>query len=108
MIEGLNLGLKAGLDLQKMVDVLCSGAAARSMQSLGFKVGLDLQKIFEIIRVPAPRVSDSEARRESEIDYGMKMAEAVGAEMPVCRLIEDLDMASTYDAYYELMQQYLH
>jgi 3-hydroxyisobutyrate dehydrogenase-like beta-hydroxyacid dehydrogenase len=106
MIEGLNLGLKAGLDLQKMVDVLCSGAAARSMQSLGFKVGLDLQKIFEIIRAPAPRVSDSEARRESEIDYGMKMAEAVGAEMPICRLIEDLDTSSTYDAYYTLMNQY--
>jgi 3-hydroxyisobutyrate dehydrogenase-like beta-hydroxyacid dehydrogenase len=108
MIEGLNLGLKAGLDLQKMVDVLCSGAAARSMQSLGFKGGFDLQKIFEIIRAPAPRVSDSEARRESEIDYGMKMAEAVGAKMPICGLIEDLDMALTYDAYYELMQQYLH
>jgi 3-hydroxyisobutyrate dehydrogenase-like beta-hydroxyacid dehydrogenase len=105
LIEGLNLGLKAGLDLQKMVEVLSAGAAARTMQSLGFKSGLDLKKIFEIIRAPAARVPGVKAHRESELDYAMEMAEAVGAKMPVCQLIDELDMAATYDAYYALMKR---
>jgi 3-hydroxyisobutyrate dehydrogenase-like beta-hydroxyacid dehydrogenase len=105
LIEGLNLGLKAGLDLQKMVEVLSAGAAARTMQSLGLKSGLDLKKIFEIIRAPAARVPDVKAHRESELDYAMEMAEAVGAKMPACRFLDELDAAATYDAYYALMNR---
>jgi 3-hydroxyisobutyrate dehydrogenase-like beta-hydroxyacid dehydrogenase len=107
LIEGLNLGLKAGLDLQNMVDVLSAGAAARSINSMGLKGELDLKKIFEIIRAPVAKPINTRSHQESEIFYGMKMAEAVGAEMPICRLIEDLDMASTYDAFYDLMKQYM-
>jgi 3-hydroxyisobutyrate dehydrogenase len=107
LIEGLNLGLKAGLDLQKMVEVLSAGAAARTIQSLGLKSGLDLKKIFEVIRAPAARVPEAKAHRESELDYAMEMAAEVGAKMPVCRLIDELDTASTYDAYYALMKQYM-
>jgi 3-hydroxyisobutyrate dehydrogenase-like beta-hydroxyacid dehydrogenase len=107
LIEGLNLGLKAGLDLQKMVDVLCAGAAARSMQNMGFKGGLDSKKIFEIIRAPAAKPREAESHQDSEIFYGMKMAESVGAKMPVCNLIEDLNMESTYEAFYALKKLYM-
>jgi 3-hydroxyisobutyrate dehydrogenase len=107
LIEGLNLGLKAGLDLQKMIEVLSAGAAARNMQNMGLKSGLDVQKIFQIIRAPATKVPDATAHRDSELEYAMEMAEAVGAKMPVCRFIDELDAASTYDAYYALIKQYI-
>ena len=108
MIEGLNLGLKAGLDLQKMIEVMSAGAFARNIQSLGLKPGLDVQKIIEIIRTPAARASwFRSSHRTDELDYAMEMAEAVGAKMPLCRFIDELDAASTYDAYYALMKQYM-
>jgi 2-hydroxy-3-oxopropionate reductase len=104
MVEGLNLGLKAGLDLKNMIEVLSAGAAARSMQAMGIKSGLDVPKILQIIRAPAANVAD--ANHTTELDYAMDMAEAVGAEMPVCSLLDELDMPATYDAYYALMKQY--
>jgi 3-hydroxyisobutyrate dehydrogenase-like beta-hydroxyacid dehydrogenase len=107
LIEGLNLGLKAGLDLQKMVDVLSAGAAARSMQSIGLKGGLDSKRIFEIIRTPAVKPRAAGSRQNTEIFYGMKMAESVEAKMPLCKLIEELDMESTYEAFYALKKQYI-
>ncbi len=107
LIEGLNFGLKAGLDLQKMIDVMSTGASARTIQNLGLKPGMDLQKIIEVIRAPAARVPGVSAHSEDELEYAKEMAEAVGAEMPICRLIDELDAAATYDAYYALMKQYL-
>lgn len=106
LIEGLNFGLKAGLDLQKMIEVMSVGASARTIQYLGLKPGQDMQKIFEIIRAPAAKEPDVKAQREDELAIAMEMAEAVGAKMPVCRFIDNLDSASTYDAYYALMKQY--
>jgi len=105
LIEGLNFGLKAGLDLQKMIDVASVSAFARSMQNMGLKGGLDVQEIVEIIRAPIPRGAGR--RRVNELDYAMEMAEAVGAKMPLCRFIDDLDTASMYDTYYALLKQYI-
>ena len=107
LIEGLNLGLKAGLDLQKMIDVISVGASARAIQNMGLKPGLDLPKIFGIIRAPALKVPGVKTHRIGELDYAMEMAEAAGAKMPLCRFIDELDMASTHDAYYALMKQYM-
>ena len=72
LIEGLNFGLKAGLDLQKMVDVMSVGASARNIQNLGLKAGLDPQKIIEIIRAPAGWSSccRRSPRRRIRLRYG--------------------------------------
>jgi len=106
LIEGLNLGLKAGLDLQKMIEVMSVSASARHLQNLGLKAGLDLQKIDEIIRAPFAGNPVAGVHRTNELDYGMQMAEAAGAKIPICRLLDELDAPSTYDAYYTLMQEY--
>jgi 3-hydroxyisobutyrate dehydrogenase len=107
LVEGLNFGLKAGLDLQKMIEVMSVGAYGRHIQYLGLKAGLDSQKIIEIIRAPGAKPAGSKAHLTDELDYAKEMAEAVGAKMPICRLIDELDAASTYDAYYALMKQYM-
>ncbi len=107
LIEGLNFGLKAGLDLQKMIDVMSVGASARSIQYLGLKPGLDPQKIIEAIRAPTTKIPGAEAHQADELEYAKEMAEAVGAKMPICRFIDELDGASTYDSYYALMKQYM-
>jgi 3-hydroxyisobutyrate dehydrogenase-like beta-hydroxyacid dehydrogenase len=107
LIEGLNFGLKAGLDLQKMIEVMNAGAFARNIQSLELNPGLDVQKIFEIIRAPITKPPGSQAHRIDELDYAREMAKAVGAKMPICQLIDELDPALTYDSYYALMKQYI-
>jgi 3-hydroxyisobutyrate dehydrogenase-like beta-hydroxyacid dehydrogenase len=106
LIEGLNMGLKAGLDLQKMIDVMSVGANARAILSTGLKSGLDVQNIIGIVRAPALKAPGQAAHRTDELDYAREMAEAVGAKMPVCRFFDELDTASTYDAYYALLKQY--
>jgi hypothetical protein len=68
LIEGLNFGLKAGLDLQKMIEVMSAGPYARNIQSLGLKPGMDSQKIIEIIRVPGTKPPGSEAHSRDELD----------------------------------------
>ncbi len=107
LIECLDLGLKAGLDLQKMIEVMSVSASARHLQNLGLKAGLDLQKINEIIRSPVAGIHDTKARATDELDYALEMAEAVGAKMPICRFLNELDMPPTYDAYFALMQKYV-
>jgi 2-hydroxy-3-oxopropionate reductase len=107
LIEGLNLGLKAGLDLPKMIDVLSAGVAARNLQSIGLKSGLDSKNIFEIIRDPLVGPRFAGTHMNSELEYGMQMADSVGAKMPVGKMIEELDMESTYEAFYALKKQTL-
>ena len=106
LIEGLNFGLKAGLDLQKMIEVMNAGPYARNIQSLGLKPGMDSQKLIEIIRVPGTKPPGSAAHSTDELDDAREMAEAVGAKMPLCRFIDELDATATYDAYFALMKQY--
>jgi hypothetical protein len=52
-------------------------------------------------------VTDAAGHEITELDYAKEMAEAVGAKMPVCQLIDELDTAATYDAYYALMKEYM-
>ena len=106
LIEGLNFGLKAGLDLQKMIEVMNAGPYSRNIQSLGLKPGMDSQKLIEIIRVPGTKPPGSAAHSTDELDDAREMAKAVGAKMPLCRFIDELDAAATYDAYFALMKQY--
>jgi len=106
LIEGLNLGLKAGLDLQKMIEVMCAGAFARNIQNLGLTPGLDSEEIIKIIGVPGTKPPGSQAHSMDELDYTREIAEAVGAKLPIFNFIDELDAQATYDSYYAMMKQY--
>jgi len=106
VIEGLNFGLKAGLDLQKMIDVASVSAFSRGIQSVGLKGGLDLQEIFKTIRGPMPLLG-SKRGRINELDYAMEMAEAVDAKLPLFHFSDELDAVSMYDTYYAMRKQYM-
>jgi 3-hydroxyisobutyrate dehydrogenase-like beta-hydroxyacid dehydrogenase len=107
LIECLNLGLKVGLDLQQMIDVMSVSAGARLFQNMGLKKGLDKKQILEILRIPTPRVSESGFSIKDELYYGMEMADAAGVEMPICRLIDGLDINSVYSEFSSLRKNIL-
>jgi 3-hydroxyisobutyrate dehydrogenase len=106
LIEGLNFGLKAGLDLQKMIDVASVSAFSRGIHSIGLKGGLDEQKIIETIRAPMTLLG-SRHGRVNELDYAMEMAEEAGAKLPLFHFSDELDAVSTYETYYALRKQYM-
>ena len=106
VIEGLNFGLKAGLDLQKMIDVASVSAFSRGIQSIGLKGGLEAEEILKMIRSPMPLLGAGRGR-VNELDYAMEMAEEVGAQMPLFRFTNGLDAESTYDTYYALRKQHM-
>lgn len=106
VIEGLNFGLKVGLDLQKMIDVASVSAFSRGIQSIGLKGGLDMQEIIKTIRGPMPLLG-SKRGRVNELDYAMEMAESVTAKLPLFHFSDELDAVSTYETYYALRKQYM-
>jgi 3-hydroxyisobutyrate dehydrogenase len=107
LVEGLNFGLKAGLDLQKMIEVMNAGPFARNLQGFGLKPGLEVQQILQILNARAVAPPGSKAHGKDELDYAKELAEAVGAKMPLCRFMDELDATSMYDSYYALMEQYM-
>lgn len=115
-IEYLNLGLKAGLNIAKMVEVWGAGVGGpRLLETVGLKPWNTSEEIIEVIRGRAgrpPVIMDSDGQTPLE-DFGtmykrlaMEMARAVGAEMPISELVDKLrDTQLTYDAYSTLIQQ---
>ena len=103
--ECVNLGLKAGLDLQKMIEAMSvSTGSSRALRGLGRRMP----------QPPAPRppVAGAPGAKAPPESLGTKdkrlvleMAEAVGADTPVVRFMDELDLESTYDAYSALMRQ---
>jgi 3-hydroxyisobutyrate dehydrogenase len=108
LIECLNLGLKVGLDLQGMIDVMSVSAGARMLQNMGLRQGLSSQQIFDILNVSAPVPSGPEQHQKNELDYGREMAEEAGVEMPICQFIEAFDVFGQYDKYFSLRESYKH
>jgi 3-hydroxyisobutyrate dehydrogenase len=107
LVECLNLGLRVGLDLQKMIDVMSVNAGGRVIQNMGFKAGLDEKQILEALRIPVSRASRIGVHTKDELDYGMEMADEAGVEMPVCRFIDELDAGSAYNEYLSLQKNIL-
>jgi len=90
--EALNLGLKAGLDLRKMVDVmLVSTAGTTGIQSWGKRMQSPMSQ---------PLSPGAEVSRKNMVSKDLKMALAladeVGAKMPITQLIAELDTDSLY------------
>ena len=102
--ECVNLGLKAGLDLQKMIDVMrVSTGNSWSLQSLDYMV--KSEKSY-----PATKASASKAPTKDFLAKDRKLAielgEKVGANTPLLRFIDGLDVESVYDAYSALMRRF--
>jgi len=95
--------LKAGLDLRKMVEAMSvSTGNSRALMGVGRPMPL----------FPRPPVAQAPGAKAPVEDLGTKdkrlaleMANAVGAKTPIVRLMEELDLESTYDAYSTLMRQ---
>lgn len=103
VIECLNVGLKAGLDIQKMIEVMSTSTGARSLQNVGLKGSLNIQEIVEVIKGrPLPSNGDLMAKDKR---LAMELAEAVGAKTPISQLIDELDTKLAYDAFSALIEQ---
>ena len=97
--ECLNLGLKAGLDLQKMIDVMLVGTGGSwRLQSLNHTY--KSQKLSDVAR--AGRSTGAKDRA-----LAMDLAEKVGAKTPLLRFIDGLDPEAAYDAYSARMKKFL-
>jgi 3-hydroxyisobutyrate dehydrogenase-like beta-hydroxyacid dehydrogenase len=106
LIEGLNFGLKYGLDLKKMINVASVSAFSRGMQTLGLESGLEEEEIVRRIRVPM-HLLGSKHGRVNELDYAMEMAEKAGAKLPLFHTSDDTDVEKVYDTYYNLVKKYI-
>jgi 3-hydroxyisobutyrate dehydrogenase-like beta-hydroxyacid dehydrogenase len=89
--EALNLGLKAGLDLKQMVDVmLVSSAGASGVQSWGKRLQSPTQSLSP----------DAEASRKDMVSKDLRMAlqlaVEMGAKMPITQLNVELDTDILY------------
>jgi 2-hydroxy-3-oxopropionate reductase len=113
-IEYLNLGLKAGLDLQKMVEVWGAGVGApRILDNLGLKPWYSSYEIAEIMRGRTRRPPVIPANQVPLENFGVmytrlarEMAKAVGAKMPVSELADELrNTEATYDAFSAAMKK---
>ncbi len=97
--ECLNLGLKAGLDLQKMIDVIrVSTGNSLRLESLDYM--MKARKLR-----PAPKAPRRDLGTKDR-DLAIELAEKVGANIPLLRFIAELDAESAYDAYSAMMRQF--
>ena len=102
--ECMNLGLKAGLELDKMTEVMSVSTGATWMlqnQVLMKKLGVKMPPMPRppATGAPAAGAPPQRARRMPfELQVAWELAEEVRAQMPICKFINELD-TSVYDAY---------
>ncbi|MBN2074223.1 MAG: NAD(P)-dependent oxidoreductase [Dehalococcoidales bacterium] len=101
--ECLNVGLKAGLEMKMMLDVMEEGTGgswmANSMRSR-------LDSGMRRMPPPPPPADGSPPPQFINKDQvlAIEMAEELGAEIPVARLMENLDESIVYEAYTKYMR----
>jgi len=108
LVEYLNLGLKAGLSLPKMVEVWAAGMGTQILDDAGLKPWFNQQEIVDALRKTSPRspaAMNPPGEEQLENFSAMyrrlcrEMAAATGAKMPISELSDKLTAeASTYDA----------
>ena len=97
--ECLNLGLKAGLDLQKMIDVIqVSTGNTWRIGKLDYM--MKARKLRTAAKIPGGDLGTKDR------DLAIELAEKVGANIPSLRFIAELDTESSYDAYSAVMKQF--
>ena len=106
--ECLNLGLKAGLDLKMMIDVMnVSTGGSWGLQNMAhmMKSGMRMAPpprppaSAPGVKAPPPKLGNK------DMELAMEMAESVGANIPVAKFMDELDTASAYDAYAAAMRR---
>ena len=104
--ECLNVGLKAGLDLQKMMEAMTVGTggswmlqAMASMRKSGARMAPPPSPPPTPPGAKAPENIGSKDKR-----LAIELAEAVGADIPIAQFLETLD-TSVYDAYSAAMRR---
>jgi len=107
--ECLNLGLKAGLDLDNMIEVMAvstGGTWALQNQVQMKKLGVKMPAMPRPPAAGGPGAGTTPRRRVPfELQVAWELAEEVGAQLPVCKFIDELDTASIYDAYSAAQRQ---
>ncbi|MFC1949920.1 NAD(P)-dependent oxidoreductase [Chloroflexota bacterium] len=100
--ECLNLGLKAGLNLEKMAEAM----------SLSTGNSRGLRGVIRWMRqppAPAARVPSAEAPPQDlgtkDRELAMEMARTAGANTPLTSLMAELDLKTVYDAYSALIRK---
>jgi 3-hydroxyisobutyrate dehydrogenase-like beta-hydroxyacid dehydrogenase len=92
--EALNVGVKAGLDLQKMVEVMkVSTGGSWSLNYMDFQMKTRKGMATSVSR-PAPTKNIGLKDWELAVTF----AESVGADIPATQFIHDLDTQSLYRA----------
>jgi 3-hydroxyisobutyrate dehydrogenase-like beta-hydroxyacid dehydrogenase len=95
--EALNVGVKAGLDLQKMVEVMkVSTGGSWSLNYMDFMMKARKGMTTSVAR-PSPTKNIGLKDWELALDF----AKAVGAEIPATEFIHNLDTQSLYKALAE-------
>lgn len=102
--ECVNLGLKAGLDLQKMLDVMrVSTGNSWSLQNLDYMV--KSRTLYPAAKAPTAKAPTKNTGAKDR-KLALELAEKVGANTPLLRFIDGLDAESAYDAYSALMRRF--
>ena len=108
----LNLGLKAGLSLEKMIEVWGDSTSVRMLDNLGLKPWFTRQEIIDIMKARVPRTPTTPAQIPPQgldienlgVMYrrlALEMADKVNAVMPLTSLSDELrgSELTTYDAF---------
>jgi 3-hydroxyisobutyrate dehydrogenase-like beta-hydroxyacid dehydrogenase len=108
--EILNLGLKAGLDLEKMIEVISvSTGGSWSMRFMGrlIKARRETPKGTPQSWPPVLPAEGPKGKPLQPLEkrLAMEMAKKLGAEIPIGRCIDELDVESIYDAYSARMKE---
>ncbi len=101
IVECLNLGLKAGLDMQKMIDVIRVSTGNSNVLE---HVASDYMNMSRNLP-PGPAVKASRGDQRPR-ELAIKLGEKVGANTPLLEFIGGLDMESAYDAYTALSRKF--
>jgi len=93
--EALNLGIKAGLDLQKMVEVMQVSTGSTWNIQNWHKIN---QPGSPFLQVPPPSTQSPHNIGRKDIEMAFELAREVGAQMPITQFIANLDTPSLYTA----------
>jgi 3-hydroxyisobutyrate dehydrogenase-like beta-hydroxyacid dehydrogenase len=101
--ECLNVGLKAGLDMKMMLDVMEEGTGGSWMaNSMRARLESGMR------RMPPPPLPADGSPPPKFINkdqvLAIEMAEELGAEIPVAKLMENLDESTIYETYMKYMR----
>ena len=101
--ECLNVGLKAGLDMKMMLDVMEEGTGGSWMAN---SMRARLESGVRRMPPPPPPADGSPSAKFINKDQvlAIEMAEELSAEIPVAKLMEELDESEVYDEYTKYMR----